>query len=72
MALNSIQMLQHQFDPEAQFRSLVTLGTMLVNDKHLIDLIRSEELFGFLQKLANSSNDKLSKCAQQLHSKIKV
>lgn len=72
LALNSIQMLQHQFDSEAQFRSLVTLGTIVENDKHMIDLIRSEELFKFLQKIANSSNaDKLSKCAQQLQSKIK-
>ena len=72
LALNSIQMLQHQFDPEAQFRSLVTLGTLLENDKHMIDLIRSEELFKFLQKIANSSDtDKLSKCAKQLHAKIK-
>lgn len=72
LALNSIQMLQHQFDPEAQFRALVTLGTLVENDKHMIDLIRSEELFKFLQKLSGSTDtDKLSKCARQLHSKIK-
>lgn len=73
LALNSIQMLQDQFDSEAQFRSLVTLGTIIEQDKHMIDLIRSEELFKFLQKLFNSNkSDKLSKCAQFLHSKIKV
>lgn len=71
LALNSMQMLQDQFDPEAQFRSLVTVGTIVEQDKHMIDLIRSEELFKFLQRLSSSNVDKLSKCAQLLHNKIK-
>lgn len=70
LALNSIQMLQTQFDPESQFRALVTIGTVVEQDKYLIDLIRSEDLFKSLQKLSNNS-DKLGKCAQFLKTKIK-
>lgn len=69
LALNAIQMLQAQFDSEAQFRSLVTLGTILEQDKHMGSLIKSEELFKFLKTLS-SKDDKIGKCSKFLIAKL--
>jgi hypothetical protein len=54
-------------EPEAQFRSLVSLGTLIYNDSDIKSSLKSDDVLSLIKKFTNCSNpEKLGKCAQQL------
>ncbi|XP_076047621.1 phospholipase A2 activator protein [Oratosquilla oratoria] len=54
-------------DPEAQFRALVGLGTLLASDKEVQPLVKNLDLKPLVQLLCNTTDPvKVGKCAQQL------
>ncbi len=54
-------------EPEAQFTSLVSLGSLAHNDSTIKSSLKSDHVFSIIKKFTNCSNpEKLGKCAQQL------
>ena len=62
----AIGLAQLLTDPEAQFRLVVAMGTVVKSDHKLVASARSPLISAFLSACQASSVDKLKQCALQL------
>lgn len=62
-----IQRLDSIVEPEAVYRLLIALGTLVHNDHNLSPIATAQEVSSTIKKFTTPSNpDKVAKCAKQL------
>lgn len=65
-------LLTKNLDPEAQYRLMVALGTLIATNAELRQMTKSEDLFKVVNNLVSCTNPaKVGNCAEQLSSLLK-
>ena len=73
LLLKCLALLKPSLDPEAQFRVMQAMGTLLVTQEHLRALIASEEVAEIFRHFtSNQQQDRIRRCATLLLSLIKL